>query len=135
MEAFDQIMVAWVSLVSSSSSFPKGFLAVPCFEILHLYVKTHISAPEGTRNSQGEQDVEEFVELTDTDQEEFHDQLSSIAQMARHVLPEAVPFLTRLLDQKIAVLLGHLHVVKEKGWLRLIFSWVYVTYRDNKAHL
>lgn len=115
MEAFDQILVAWVSLVSSSSSFPEGFLSGPCLQILHLYVKTHIAAPEGTRNSQGEQDLEEIVELRDTDLEEFDDQLSSVAQLARHVLADAVPFLNHLLDQRIASLLEHLRVIKEKG--------------------
>lgn len=115
MEAFDQILVAWVSLVSSSSSFPKGFLSGPCLQILHLYVKTHIAAPEGTRNSQEEQDLEEIVELRDTDLEEFDDQLSSIAQLARHVLVDAVPLLDQLLNQRIKALLEHLRVIKEKG--------------------
>ena len=115
MEAFDQILVAWVNLVSSSSSFPEGFLSGPCLQILYLYVKTHISAPEGTRNTQGEQDLEEFVELRDSDLEEFDDQLSSVAQLARHVLTDAVPFLNHLLDQKISALLEHLCAVKGKG--------------------
>jgi hypothetical protein len=115
MEAFDQLLVAWVNLVSSSSSFPEGFLSGPCLQILHLYVRTHISAPEGTRNPQGVQDLEEIVELRDSDLEEFGDQLSSVATLARHVLGEAVPFLNHLLEVKIATFMEHLCTLKEKG--------------------
>ena len=115
MEAFDQLLVAWVNLVSSSSSFPKGYLSAPCLQILHLYTRTHISAPEGTRNPLGLQDLDEIVELRDTDLEEFGDQLSSVAKLARHVLGEAVPFLNHLLDVKIAVFMEHLCALKEKG--------------------
>ncbi len=115
MEAFDQLLVAWVNLVSSSSSFPEGFLSGPCLQILHLYVRTHISAPEGTRNPQGIQDLEEIVELRDSDLEEFGDQLSSVATLARHVLGEAVPFLNHLLEVKIATFMEHLCALKEKG--------------------
>ena len=115
MEAFDQLLVAWVNMVSSSRSFPDGFLSAPCLQILHLYVRTHISAPEGTRNAQGVEDLEEIVELRDTDLEEFGDQLSSIATLARHVLGEAVPFLNHLLEAKIATFMEHLCTLKEKG--------------------
>ena len=115
MEAFDQLLVAWVNMVSSARSFPEGFLSPPCLQILHLYVRTHISAPEGTRNPQGVEDLEEIVELRDTDLEEFGDQLSSIATVGRHVLGEAVPFLNRLLEAKIAIFMEHLCTLKEKG--------------------
>ena len=115
MEAFDQLLVAWVNLIDSSSSFPEGFLSAPCLQILHLYVRSHISAPEGTRNPQGEQDLEEIVELRDSDLEEFGDQLSSVARLARHVLAEAIPFLNHLLEVKIATFMEHLCVLKEKG--------------------
>ena len=115
MEAFDQLLVAWVNLVSSSDSFPEGYLSAPCLQILHLYVRTHISIPEGTRNPLGLQDLDEIVELRDTDLEEFGDQLSSVAKLARHVLREAVPFLNHLLDVKIAIFMEHLCTLKEKG--------------------
>lgn len=115
MEAFDQLLVAWVNILSSSSSFPKDFLSAPCLQILHLYIRTHISAPEGTRNPQGVQDLEEFVELRDTDLEEFDEQLSSVAKLARHVLGEALPFLNHMLEVKIATFMEHLCTLKEKG--------------------
>lgn len=115
MEAFDLLLVAWVKLVSSANSFPAGFLEGPCLQILHLYVRSHISAPEGTRNPRGAQDLEQIVELRDTDLEEFGDQLSSVAKLARHVLRESVPFLNLLLDAKVATFTEHLRTLKEKG--------------------
>ena len=122
MEAFDQLLVAWVNMVSSSRSFPEGFLSAPCLQILHLYVRTHISAPEGTRNPQGVEDLEEIVELRDSDLEEFGDQLSSVATLARHVLGEAVPFLNHLLEVRIATFMEHLRTLKEKGICEKWFS-------------
>ncbi|XP_028413585.1 exportin-4-like isoform X2 [Dendronephthya gigantea] len=115
MEAFDQLLIAWVNILSGSNSFPKDFLSAPCLQILHLYIRTHISAPEGTRNPQGVQDLEEFVELRDTDLEEFDEQLSAVAKLARHVLGDALPFLNHMLEVKIATFMEHLCTLKEKG--------------------
>lgn len=109
------MLVAWLELVSNSRCFPEGFFSVPLKQIFLFYVKSHISAPEGLRNTPQTENREEIVELRDSDLEEYSEQLTSVTQLGRHVLEDVLPFLNGLLQQKMHTFANYLRAVNEKG--------------------
>ena len=109
------MLVAWLELVSNSRCFPEGFFSVPLKQIFLFYVKSHISAPEGLRNTPQTENREEIVELRDSDLEEYSEQLTSLTQLGRHVLEDVLPFLNGLLQQKMHTFASYLRAVNEKG--------------------
>ncbi len=50
MEAFDQLLDCWTTLLTSIERFPAGFFKSHAAQVFNCYLQCHLAAPEGTRN-------------------------------------------------------------------------------------
>nr|XP_026694918.1 exportin-4-like [Ciona intestinalis] len=116
MEAFETILDPWTTLIECMNLHDTMVYITPCADsIVKMYVKCHVSAPEGSRTQTNEDLEEDIDELEEEDREKFGCQLMSIASLARTSPHTCVPFITRLLEGRTDRLHGQLQRVGQQG--------------------
>ena len=50
MEAFDELLESWTTLLLNVERFPDGFFKSHAAQVFNCYLQCHLAAPEGTRN-------------------------------------------------------------------------------------
>ncbi|XP_021933085.1 exportin-4-like, partial [Zootermopsis nevadensis] len=83
MEAFDNMLEAWISVLLDSQVFPKDFCKQSFMQIFNTYLKCHLSPPDGTRGQGRELDIEEIYDTEEDDRTKFKDQLQTIGSFGR----------------------------------------------------
>ncbi|XP_002740804.1 exportin-4-like [Saccoglossus kowalevskii] len=53
MEAFDQLLDAWTTLLMDTQYFQSGYFKPHAMEVFNTYVQCHLAVPDGTRNQLG----------------------------------------------------------------------------------
>ena len=111
MEAVEQMMEAWASLLEHSEQYPNSFFAKSSVKIFNCYLQCHLFTPDGLRGRQKDINADHLDEICDTegdDRELFADQLCSVGSFGRLVPGHAVPLLTRLLQDRVGKLEKHI---------------------------
>ncbi|CAB0010168.1 unnamed protein product [Nesidiocoris tenuis] len=92
MEAFENLMKVWLTLLSDSSHFSDDFCNQASVEVFNTYIKCHLSPPDGTRGTGRELDAEEIEENDEIDQVKFKLQLIAVGVLGRRVSSDFRPF-------------------------------------------
>lgn len=100
MEAFDNVMIAWLNILRDASDFWKKNYVESLIQIFNVYLKCHLAPPIGTRGEGRDLEQEEVDECDEIDRIKFKDQLLTIGQFARLCPGHCLPLLSRLLEQK-----------------------------------
>ncbi|KAG8318068.1 Exportin-4 [Homalodisca vitripennis] len=101
MEAFDNMLKAWTTVLGDYQLFPEEFCKQSCLQIFNTYLQSHLSPPDGTRGTGRDIDSEEIDETEEDDQIKFRDQLQSIGVLGRQIPGHALPLLAKLLEERI----------------------------------
>ncbi|XP_063954401.1 exportin-4-like isoform X1 [Lytechinus pictus] len=115
MEAFDQLLECWTSLLSEATHFPPAYFCSHAIQIFNCYLQSHLGAPDGTRDQKQNGDAseddeeEEINEVEEDDRDLFADQLISVAAMGRATPQHSIPILTKFLEDRAHRLHNHLN--------------------------
>lgn len=111
MEAFDNILEAWSSVLQDTQSLPSDIIKQCSIEVFNTYLQCHLAAPHGTReNPDGE--GEEIDEAEDNDRTKFKDQLQTIGIFGRQIPDHSLMVLYSLLEERTQKLNAHLHQMR-----------------------
>ncbi|XP_015117470.1 exportin-4 [Diachasma alloeum] len=98
MEAFEKMLETWSSVLSESHLFPTEFCQQSSAQIFNVYLKCHLSSPEGTRNSLQHDLNEDIDDSEEDDRAKFKEQLQTIGNFGRQVPSHSLPVLSHLLE-------------------------------------
>ena len=79
MEAVEHMFEVW-SCMLCSSYFPADFCKQSSIQIFNIYLRCHLSPPEGVRNIGGKNLSEEVADVEDGDKVKFKAQLQIIGK-------------------------------------------------------
>ncbi|XP_071481879.1 exportin-4-like [Diadema antillarum] len=115
MEAFDQLLECWTSLLRQADRFPPAYFCSHAIQVFNCYLQSHLGAPDGTRDEkqngdacEDDEEEDEINELEEDDRDLFGDQLISVAAMGRATPQHSIPLLTKLLEDRATRLQSHL---------------------------
>ncbi|CAK8672706.1 unnamed protein product [Clavelina lepadiformis] len=109
MEAYDNVLDSWTTLIENMGENDKSTLITPCaVQIIDCFIQCHLSPPEGTRSPNNNDAESDIDELEESDLEKFACQLMSIASLARTSPHTTIPLLSRLIEDRTNRLHGHL---------------------------
>ncbi|XP_011307073.1 exportin-4-like [Fopius arisanus] len=151
MEAFEKMLETWSSVLSEGHLFPAEFCQQSSAQIFNVYLKCHLSAPEGTRNSQDDPN-EDIDNCEEDDRAKYKEQLQTIGNFGRQVLSHSLPVLSHLLEtrtsklrQQLSQLVGQpktlnmnanlKELYEDLHWLVLIAGHVLCMESDGEAAL
>lgn len=111
MEAFDNILEAWSSLLQDVQTLPLEIIKQCAAQIFNTYLQCHLAPPHGNRENP-DLEGEEIDEAEDNDRTKFKDQLQTIGIFGRLVPDHSLIILFRLLQERMQSLNGRLHQMK-----------------------
>ncbi|XP_018372809.1 PREDICTED: exportin-4-like [Trachymyrmex cornetzi] len=114
MEAVEHMFEVW-SCMLCSSYFPTDFCKQSCIQIFNIYLRCHLSPPEGVRNIGGKNLSEEVADVEDDDKVKFKAQLQIIGDFGRQVPDHSLPLLAQLLEDRIHKLRDNLNLLVEQN--------------------
>ncbi|XP_063971922.1 exportin-4-like isoform X2 [Diachasmimorpha longicaudata] len=100
MEAFEKMLDTWSSILSESHLFPTEFCQQSSVQIFNVYLKCHLSSPEGTRSTPQHNLNEDIDDSEEDDRTKFKDQLQTIGNFGRQVPSHSLPVLSHLLENR-----------------------------------
>lgn len=74
----EHMFEVWSCMLYSASILPPDFCKQSSIEIFNVYLRCHLSPPEGVRNVGGKNLSEEVTEVEDDDKAKFKEQLQII---------------------------------------------------------
>lgn len=80
MEAMEHMFEVWSCMLYSAFVFPPGFCKQSSIQIFNIYLRCHLSHPEGGRNAGGKNLSEEVADVEDDDKVKFKEQLQIIGK-------------------------------------------------------
>ena len=125
IEAVEQFLEGWASLLEHSSLFPKGLFNDSATRILNCYVQCHLAEPDGLRGTFSHQidsgvHLDEICDLDSDDRELFVDQLCTVGSFGRLIPGHALNLLTKLLETRVNQFEKYLTAVKHsRGMLSI----------------
>ncbi|XP_005108222.1 exportin-4 [Aplysia californica] len=114
MESYEKLLESWMCLIRDTSSLPPGTLVSPATEIFNSYMQCHLAAPEGIRNTGGDNSEEDIDETDEDDRFKFSDQLCCIGSLGRIIPNHSVPLLSRILEDRVSQFSGHLQRLQQQ---------------------
>lgn len=129
IEAVEQFLEGWASLLEYSGLFPKGIFSDSATKILNCYVQCHLAAPDGLRGTFSHQidngiHLDEICDLDSDDRELFVDQLCTIGSFGRLIPDHALNLLTKLLETRVDQFEKYLSAIKYSTGM---YSWTCIT--------
>lgn len=120
IEAVEQFLEGWASLLEHSSQFPAGLFNESSTRILNCYVQCHLAAPDGLRGTFSPQvnsgiHLDEICDLDCEDRELFADQLCTVGSFGRIVPGHALSLLTKLLESRADQFEKYLSAIKNSA--------------------
>jgi hypothetical protein len=103
-EASNELLTAWMTLLSDIQSFPKDFFTRQSYSIFYCYLQHHIGPPDGSRShlsKQNNKDIE-VHELEDDDQVLFSDQLTGVAALGRACISQSLPLVATVFHSRVS---------------------------------
>ncbi|XP_011873971.1 PREDICTED: exportin-4-like isoform X2 [Vollenhovia emeryi] len=113
MEAMEHMFEVWSCMFIYT--FPPEFHKESSIQIFNVYLRCHLSPPEGVRNAGGNSLSEEVADVEDDDTVKFKDQLQIIGNFGRYVPDHALPLLAQLLEDRIHKLRDNLNILVEQN--------------------
>lgn len=107
MEAFDNILEAWSSLLQDVQSLPTDIIKQCAVQIFNTYLQCHLAPPSGTRENP-DLEGEEIDEAEDNDRIRFKGQLQTIGYFGRLIPDHSLTILYSLLEERTQKLNNHL---------------------------
>jgi len=80
MEAVDRIFATWICIIFPSHTFPTDFCYESSVQIFNVYLRCHLSPPEGMRVVGNKNLSEEVTDMEEDDKVKFKDQLQIIGK-------------------------------------------------------
>lgn len=116
MEAFDTMMDFWMEMLFSwTNLFPSQLVKQTSQQIFNVYLKCHLSPPEGTRGQGKDLEAEEVDESDEIDRVKFKSQLETIGAFAQLIPEYSLPLLARLLEDRTKILSNHIDKLFHQG--------------------
>ncbi|XP_011701811.1 PREDICTED: exportin-4-like isoform X1 [Wasmannia auropunctata] len=115
MEAMEHMFEVWSCMLCSTYIFPSDFYKQSSIQIFNIYLRCHLSSPEGVRNVGGKSLSEEVADVEDDDKVKFKEQLQIIGNFGREVPNHSLPLLAQLLENRIHKLRDNLNVLVEQN--------------------
>jgi hypothetical protein len=106
IEAFENILEAWISVIHDKEYFPTDMLQQYLVQIFNKFLECHIA--EGLRGVNRDCDINEISENEEKDRDRFKEQLIIIGCIGREVPNHALPILAKLMEDKVRNLGGQL---------------------------
>lgn len=91
MEAFDNMLEAWTSIIPKYTESSNDNLVQSAMQIFNTYLKCHIAPPDGCRGNLDD----EVDEIEDNDRVKFNEQLQTIGMFGRVILSHSLQVLYR----------------------------------------
>lgn len=91
MEAFDNMLEAWTSIIPEYTESSNENLVQSSVQIFNIYLKCHLAPPDGCRTNC----EDEVDEIEEDDRNKFKDQLQTIGMFGRVILSHSLPVLYR----------------------------------------
>lgn len=107
MEAFDNILEAWSSLLQDVQSLPTDIIKQCAIQIFNTYLQCHLAPPHGTRENP-DLEGEEIDEAEDNDRIKYKGQLQTIGIFGRIIPDHSLTILHGLLEERTQKLNNHL---------------------------
>ncbi|KAL0106778.1 hypothetical protein PUN28_015377 [Cardiocondyla obscurior] len=114
MEAMEHMFEVWSCMLYSAFIFPPGFCKESSIQIFNVYLRCHLSPPEGVRNP-GKSLNEEVADVEDDDKVKFKEQLQIIGNLGRQAPEHSLPLLAQLLEDRIRKLRDNLNILVEQN--------------------
>ncbi|KAG7189043.1 hypothetical protein KM043_008634 [Ampulex compressa] len=103
MEALERMFGAWLSINPLIHPFPPEIYKQSVVQIFDVYLRCHLSAPEGFRGHRKDLEEDKVNEEED-DKVRFLEQLQTIGHIGRQVSSHSVPLLAQLIENRICTL-------------------------------
>lgn len=113
MDAFDNILEAWSTLLQNSQSLPIETVNQCIIRIFNMYLQCHLASPHGSRENR-DTEAEEIDESEDNDRTKFKDQLQIIGIFGRKTLDHSLTILYTLLEERAQKLNDHLRMMRSQ---------------------
>lgn len=131
MEAVDQLLDSWGTLLENTEKYPSNFFNQNAFKILNTYVRCHLAVPDGLRGSFSPNEglnIDEICDLEGDDRDLFADQLCSVGLFARLTVEHSLPLLTNLIEDRVEKLKGRLQGLQHGNQGRARYVYVCLRY-------
>ncbi|XP_018403866.1 PREDICTED: exportin-4-like [Cyphomyrmex costatus] len=115
MEAMEHMFEVWSCMLYSAYIFPPDFCKQSSIQIFNIYLRCHLSPPEGVRNIGGKSLSEEVADVEDDDKVKFKEQLQIIGHFGRQAPDHSLPLLAQLLEDRIHKLRDNLNLLVEQN--------------------
>jgi len=111
-EATDHLLEAWVCILQESALFPQNYCREAAAAIFKTFLETRLSAPEGTRAREAD---EEIGETEEEDRVKYRDCLATVGALGRECLSLSMPLLYSLLEGRTARLHAQIQRTASQG--------------------
>ncbi|XP_011647101.1 exportin-4-like isoform X1 [Pogonomyrmex barbatus] len=112
MEAMEHMFEIWPCVfLSGWGAFPIEFCKQSSIQIFDIYLRCHLSPPEGIRNIGSKSLSEEVADVEDDDKVKYKEQLQIVGNFGRQVLRHSLPLLVQLLEDRIHKLRDNLNIL------------------------
>ncbi|XP_012280513.1 exportin-4 isoform X2 [Orussus abietinus] len=117
MEAFEDMLETWICIMFEAQFFSSEFCKQNYMQIFNVYLRCHLSPPDGTRGAIEKDTRDDEIDGTqEDDRTKFKKQLQTIGIFARRVPRHSLLLLARLLEDRTSMLRNHLStVVRQRG--------------------
>lgn len=111
MEAFENMLEAWTSIIPEYSDSGNEILVQSAIQIFNTYLKCHLAPPDGCRVN----NEEEVDDIEDNDRIKFKDQLQTMGMFGRIILSHSLPVLFRFLEDRTFLLRSNLYKMQQRA--------------------
>lgn len=80
MEAMERMFETWICILSSPYVFPPDFCKQSSIQIFNIYLRCHLSPPDGMRGISNKNTNEEIVDVEEDDKVKYKKQLQIVGK-------------------------------------------------------
>ncbi|XP_029049144.1 exportin-4-like [Osmia bicornis bicornis] len=110
-EALDALFDAWAYILSGKNRYPSEFYKRSSSQIFDIYLRCHLSPPQGIRNVEDKDLEKEEHDNEENDRERFKENLQIIGLFGRQVPHHSLPLLAQLIEDRISKLRENLNML------------------------
>ncbi|OAD58633.1 Exportin-4, partial [Eufriesea mexicana] len=113
-EALDTLFDAWLYILSKEDLFSLDFLKQTFVQLFSIYLRCHLSPPEGVRNIEDKDLEKEELDNENTDRKKFKEHLQIIGIFGRQIPHYTLPLLAQLIEDRTSKLREYLNKFVEQ---------------------
>lgn len=111
MEAVERIFETWICILSKPYVLLPDFCKQSSIQIFNIYLRCHLSPPDGVRGIISKNINEEIVDMEEDDKVKYKKQLQIVGNFGRQVPNHSLLLLAQLLEDRIHKLRDNLNVL------------------------